>query len=565
MKHLLLYIFLFALKVNSIAQTKTDLNAIYKQPEFKTNAPLWTYTVFDSTNIGFPVAEQPGRITNGYNMVTYARQVNWAPVIEDDFLYACTPTMGTTIQIFGGILYRINLKTGHRDWIEVFDNRLLDRQEYPHDIDIIGDTLRLTTLKRFTDYKLDIIPTLFTIQGDSTYVCTRKYNKHTGELYSVYCWDKDNPNTPKVYPNTNGWRVLAQNNDNSFNYIDDFLVYSKSRDLYILDPSGNKLYYRVDTMEYDTIKYPDKKKISGIAPLGIKINILKTDTILMMYNYKYNENGLLYFPTDLCYIQMYDKAYNKTGRISTDNLLNTFAPDFVDFSIRAAYSDHILLSVPSEVDSRGFLVVIDYEGNIISSAEYHFGDQEFMLNSGFLEYSEKPYLITRSWGTEYPREIPQILKYYIFENGNWELKFSQELGDNHFFDRIRYATETPGRDLIFCASHRYYYEDIDRSTTLDTDMWMLMDGTKLGIKTSTKDEHIANKLTLYPNPTTNTVTIADLDAPAKVDVYNLNGALVSTYDNVTSEVHIGQLPSGMYIFDISNRYVSEKHKVVRME
>ncbi len=80
----------------------------------------------------------------------------------------------------------------------------------------------------------------------------------------------------------------------------------------------------------------------------------------------------------------------------------------------------------------------------------------------------------------------------------------------------------------------------------------------------TKDEHAAS-LKLFPNPATDMITIANLDAPAKVDIYNLCGALVSTYDNVTSEVHIGQLPAGMYIFDINNRYVSEKHKVIRLE
>lgn len=96
--------------------------------------------------------------------------------------------------------------------------------------------------------------------------------------------------------------------------------------------------------------------------------------------------------------------------------------------------------------------------------------------------------------------------------------------------------------------------------------WIMLDGAKMGIVTKTKDTPATqNHLKLYPNPTTGLVTIDHLDTPAKVDIYDLNSSLVQTKDNVTSEVNIDNLPSGVYILNIINHQINERHKIIKLE
>ncbi|MCZ2101642.1 MAG: T9SS type A sorting domain-containing protein [Chitinophagales bacterium] len=96
--------------------------------------------------------------------------------------------------------------------------------------------------------------------------------------------------------------------------------------------------------------------------------------------------------------------------------------------------------------------------------------------------------------------------------------------------------------------------------------WIMLDGAKMGIVTKTKDTPATqNHLKLYPNPTTGIVTIETLDTPAKVDIYDLNGSLVQSVHNVTLEVNIDNLPSGVYILNILNNQINERHKIIKIE
>ncbi|MCZ2100882.1 MAG: T9SS type A sorting domain-containing protein [Chitinophagales bacterium] len=96
--------------------------------------------------------------------------------------------------------------------------------------------------------------------------------------------------------------------------------------------------------------------------------------------------------------------------------------------------------------------------------------------------------------------------------------------------------------------------------------WIMLDGAKMGIVTKTKDTPATlNQLKLHPNPTTGIVTIDHLDTPAKVDIYDLNGSIVQSVHNVTSEVNIDNLPSGIYILNIMNHQINERHRIIKIE
>ncbi len=558
------------LSFNSSGQIKEDFNAENKDPVFLTGEPNWFYRVYDSTNVGFPVIpeqDNPNYITNGYNSITFIRPITWKPFIEDDYMYGYSTSFGTTRAVFGAIIYKINIKTGKQEWVTVFDNRHSDIQEWSNSLSINGDTLELLTFKRFDKYKDDIIPFIYNFQGARSYACTRKYDKHTGQLLDYQCWDKDDSSVEILWPHAELVNLFEKRPDNTIISVENFCFNRKHIEFRHIDQSGKLLYHQIDTMYYPKDKYD----FSTIYQQENRHRIwsLESDTILIVNAYDYitgqGSAGRKLEP-DLAYLHVYNKNFELLKRIDIGKIVEQNYGEIKFIGIVNATSQYIVLSIAGQVFESflGANIVIDYDGNIISTANTKFKDDEFSLYGGVLPYSQKPFIITRTNNDSYPKEIPQTLRYYIFENGAWELRLTQIPAENQWISRFNYLTETPNHDILMCVEDHTYYKDID-AASWTTDLWMLIDGAKLGIKTSTKDEHIANKLTLYPNPTTNTVTIADLDAPAKVDVYNLNGALVSTYDNVTSEVHIGQLPAGMYIFDINNRYVSEKHKVIRLE
>ena len=164
----------------------------------------------------------------------------------------------------------------------------------------------------------------------------------------------------------------------------------------------------------------------------------------------------------------------------------------------------------------------------------------------------------------YQKNLTQSTFFEIYANDKDSTKIVSKLQvqgiKDHF--RIDYATMLDNGDILI-----YIHQFTD--PTAAGDRWhslILMDGQKLNIISSTKDELISkNNLKLYPNPTSEIVRIENLEAPASIIISNINGQIVKQLNNVQSEVNISDLPSGMYIFDIRNKEISERHKIVKVE
>ncbi len=543
------------------------MKAMYKDPEFLTNAPIWHYTVYDSTNIGFPIELFPGRFTDGYNSVTYIRPWTWKPIFEGDYMYAYSTSLGTTAHIYGAMVYRINITNGKRDWITVFDNRHSDRQEYVQSMLIKDDTLEIITMRRYASHVNDLIPFAYNKFGADSYVCTRKYDKTTGELLDYKCWDKESPNIAIVAPHSEGNRIFEKRNEGNFLYLNEFLLNKKKMDLKVIDGNGVLISSRSDTLYYPKEKYNDISKLR-LENNGGKMVFLENDTILVGYNYDFqNEIGRFLQP-DLSYIQLYNKKLEPIARLNLGKFVDMYSDDIFDISIRYATPDYIVIHIGRTFDSN--IVVIDYNVNIMSNAEYKRGNREYAMGggTGYLSYSKKSFMITKPYGVQYPPEIPQTLKYYIYENGEWVLKFSQEMGENHYIDEIKYFTETPNHDLIICADHAYYNEDIDLSC-FETDMWMLIDGSKLGIKTSTSDIDQGYSIKLYPNPTNDQVQFDSEKLIDDIKVVDVTGKVLIN-KNIHSnhgQIDFSVFPNGVYFIKIMNskgQEISNK-KVVKLE
>ncbi len=560
MKHTLLLFFLLT-HLLVIAQIQRDPKASYAQPEFRSNEPIWHYTVYDSTNIGFPIERLAGRFTDGYNAITYIRPWNWKPIIDGQYMYGYSTSFGTTSHIYGAIVYKIDLKTGELVWQTVFDNRHSDRQEYVQSIEIRNNAVEIITMRRRTSHTSDIVPLTYNLFGADSYVCKRVYNIDDGQLIDYNCWDKDDPNTATVAPHSEGNRILRKTKDDQFLYLNNTILSKKHLELSIFNSEGQLTYLRMDTMYYPKDKYLDFSELRHETPSG-KMMFLDNDTILVSYNYEFFDGVTRSVKPDLCYIQMYDKRLNHIGRLSTGKFVEMY-DDAYNILIRYASPKYLVLYI-NRTNTNNY-IVCDYEMNILSNTEFVQDDNSLVIGYGMLEYSNKPIMITKTYGSVYPRDIPQSLSYHIFENGNWQTKFSQEMGENHYIDEIKYLTETSDHNLLICADHALYDDDLDLSC-YETDMWMLMDGHKLGIKTSTKDIAIKNnQLKISPNPTNSIIHIQGLQEEAKVNIQDINGKVIKTVVTTDGQVDISELPNGLYIFEIQNKQVKERHKVVKVE
>lgn len=135
--------------------------------------------------------------------------------------------------------------------------------------------------------------------------------------------------------------------------------------------------------------------------------------------------------------------------------------------------------------------------------------------------------------------------------------------EDHF--RTEYAAMLANGDILmhlrqFIWSNQGFAGDYPRFYP-----WVLLDGQKMNIVSSTKDVVNINNLILYPNPTFEMVTFQNLDHPANVIIYDLHGKIVISFDSVIDHVDISHLPSGIYIFEIRNSTINEKHKVIKIE
>lgn len=551
MKSKILVIILLLLTTLVFGQIHRDPVVMYEPPEFLTHPPLWHHTIYDSTNIGYPIESVRDRFTDGYNNITYIRPRTWKPVFDGHYMYAFTTTFGTTRTIFGAILYKMDIRTGEILWQTVFDNRTLDRQEYVQTIELKDNKVELVTMKRFSDTSKDV-PFTYNVFGADSYVCVRTYDATIGTLLEYNCWDKTDQYIAVVAPHSEEYRIIRKRDDGTFAYIDNRMLYDDYIDLKIIRPDGKTKFFRRDTMYYPKEKYINFNYLST-SYTAHKMMFLDNGNALVAYNYEYFDDiGRNLYP-DLSYIQVYDQDFNPIQRISTGKFVNMFKEDIYDISILHADDQYFTLEI-NRNDTKNY-IISDYDMNIINMIDYAEDYFKPVIGYGMLEYTHKPYRITKTYGKQIPNEIPQFLDYSIYENNQWVHKFSQHLGDNHYLDEIKFLTETPDHDILMCVDHAVYDEDLKVACN-ETEMWMLIDGDLLGIKTATENIVKPSSVKVFPNPGSNWFMIESDQRMKSLEVMDVFGVTRKPIhiDDFQYQLDLSSESSGMYFVRIIGDY-----------
>jgi hypothetical protein len=80
----------------------------------------------------------------------------------------------------------------------------------------------------------------------------------------------------------------------------------------------------------------------------------------------------------------------------------------------------------------------------------------------------------------------------------------------------------------------------------------------------TSDE-LENQLKIHPNPTSSIIYIQGLQEESQVIIQHINGHVIKTLATTDGQVDISELPNGLYIFEIQNKHIKERHKVLKIE
>ena len=493
----------------------------FKPVQFEGFTPRWMhYSKVDSLSIYVQ-----GYITEG------------KPLFVDDHIYILSNIFNIAPNQ-GPLLEKIDHRNGQLLWSKFTYSETFNEREFATNLKVEDNQVKMIIHKERDSNPLFGLSLWF-----NSYLGRRSFSDKSGAIIEDYLSDiTDTLNKTVQMPLNLGPGVGKTYADNE---IIKFCTFSP---VSVVQYKINEQGHHLDTL---------RRRIAGnnlIAAKSIYVGDLEGDKVLILAH-SFNQDLSTEVPQVKFYVMDHD--------------LNILHEHDITLLLPRNQADYILLGynessfhVTTHTSPFNFsqLVTVssfDYNGNLLE--RFSFEDINRSEIQSEVVGSDNTMLIAHSYETN---GVSNIKLYKSDGKGN--LSFKQHLkpvneNDQLYLYRMYY---TPNDDVLLSI----YHIDKNIQHLQFPPNWkclVLMDGQDLGIKTSTNEERITNKLTLYPNPTTNTVTIANLDAPAKVDVYNLNGALVSTYDNVTLEVHIGQLPPGMYIFDISNRYISEKYKVIK--
>jgi hypothetical protein len=230
-------------------------------------------------------------------------------------------------------------------------------------------------------------------------------------------------------------------------------------------------------------------------------------------------------------------------------MFETHFTNFVDTTLK--FHTYLFDNVGEFIDSISYTLVQDIDGNIIYGWLWPLVDR---VNNRIL--------MTQS------RQDSSTVGTYLemYENTGASINRINRIHVEGLSDHFRtsYSTMLDNGDILL-----YIHQFTDPGATGDRwYSWIMLDGQKMNVTSNTSEIYsnvVRNKLNLYPNPTTGMVDIQNLENPVSVRIYTLTGTLVKATDNIIDQIDLTVLPAGMYIIDLRSKFISERHKILKIE
>ena len=134
--------------------------------------------------------------------------------------------------------------------------------------------------------------------------------------------------------------------------------------------------------------------------------------------------------------------------------------------------------------------------------------------------------------------------------------------DNYDATLIGWASKTLKPNVVFSGGNSTYCSSANaRGSIINTYGWTITDGG-LDCATAGVEEENLLAITIYPNPTSNTLFIKGNETPIKVAIYNVLGKEVLSVKNANN-INVQALPSGVYVIRISDGIGQTNRKFIK--
>lgn len=504
----------------------------YTKLQFENFFPLWSHITIDSSIIDNIKYDGRNHIFPLHNKLE--------AIEKGGFVY--TVDMAGLYGIEGGILQKRNLKTGDLIWKNVFDRRIFEYHEWPQKLWISQDgTINVLSFKSIDSYPAtDLIFTL--LQVPVTW-SIRKYNSETGKLIN---------------------HIFIRNSSFAFN--------SNEISNFLFECDKGYIYMKRSITEVE--------EYYSIHKFDTNFNHVKSDTTWLNLPMELNDiliGGVL--PYDGGYVSFdvkagvkklrsysllfWDKAFNVTDSVKSIVLEDLFSDNPSRYFLRYANSEIVLLET-MKFDGNEFVptgYVLNHKGDLIQ--KFNLPQKNgYYKRSYFTTFSKKqkcPYIITRHAEDGYGIEI-----YNVCDSLTYNIKaktFPENIAVTPINAKILSSGDIilsiqQAKDTILNGRRNLYNQGL---------IWLVLDGHDLGLVSSTIQQAKSNQLSISPNPTHGIIRMNNLKSPVSVKIYNLNGQILKSFTNIENEIDIRDVPAGMYIFDISNKTINERHKIIIIE
>lgn len=512
-------------------------NISYTQEfSFTNHIPKWSLITYDSTYEGY-TEQGPTRqfYFNGRDhLIPF-----YKPLIYDDKVINVFVNQKNDFQ--GGIIEVRNLYNGSISWKFAFDLRTGTQREYPSHFQIDKDGYLELFCFRNT------LGDNYFLTWTEANLSYRKYDLRSGELLQHIFFEPTNPDGVKVdfYPgavylipkgtdieyisHVGGGEpfkntIRIKTFDKSLNFLtDNTFSYWRKYEYY----DGRRQFIKQGESVYSL-----QHSVSEISPTKPPANY---ELYLAKYDNDWNlvDSISLTETLDSATVYNYYGIQNRHHIVALRNNINQFSNEIVKISV---FNETYELKETVPLPNKRFRVYrahkLPYEDGIIIIATVD--------------------------------NRPDIEIYKSDGNGNLNLLKTISAENNIVFPTIN--TEIiQNRYLALNMWVRELDQNGDIKEDKDKTVTALFDLVELEILSNVKDISRNSKLNICPNPTTGVVVIQNLESQSTVKIYNLSGSVVKSIENVTDNVNIEELQNGLYIFDIRNTKINERHKVIKVE
>ncbi len=526
------------IKIFLILLTYVFSNISYTQGfSFTNHNPVWAFITHDSTYEGY-IEQGPTKqfsFNGSDHLVPF-----YKPLIYDDKVINVFVNQKNDFQ--GGFVEVRNLNDGSICWKFAFDLRIGSQREFPSHFQMDKDgNLELFCFRNTLGDNYFVLWT----EANLSY---RKFDIKNGEVLQHIFFEPSNPDGVPVdfYPGA----VFLLPKGNNIEYIshvsggEDFknTIRIKTFDNNVRFLADNSFSYSRKYEYYDSNRQFVKQ---GENVYSLQHSVSEISPTKPPVNYELN-------------LVKYDNDWNLIDSISLTETLDSATV----YSYHGIQKDHHIIAVRNNINQ---LFTPEAVKISILDSVYLLKETVELPNKRFRVYRmhKLPYedgiIIIATVNSQSDIEIYK-------SNGTGNLKLLKTISaENNIVFPVINTEIIKDRYLLLNMLAREVNQNGDPIEKNDKTVTALIDLVELGILSDANDFTKISKLKIYPNPTNRVVTIQNLESPSSVKIYNLAGALIKSYNNIIEQINLDDIPMGMYVLEIKNNQISERHKIIKVE